>query len=590
MRGAMDQQLADTPRVRHLDDRVVRRHHQPADGNEAMLERHTATILRRIGFAGVCDDEDCVRALMPFVIHPEFRHTIPPLASIPLDYDDMLMGPHGPVPAHSADTQYRNVPLSPLPVSSPALAPWLVRLGHDEVAFVDGHNVYGANLFERHEGRRLLRRAVGYLFDELADDGGDFDIISYEGDGFLISRRRRPGREPLEARLQRIIARMTGQDGNDEVRGTTRSRLATFYRYARKDVLAPASVCYEPRDDLARRLLPIDIYLDRPMEERFARLQETHDGLASLVTAIRRMAPHQQTLALNLIEHATYDPVLQTLADELGSDACAVRAFNDPGRLLDRVSRRSVLFFRLELVSLLKAVNEHPFGGFQAGDEALRTVYRVLVTTIQRVLREAGSDAGDEICTFRRWGEFYFGVNRDIACRRDVAAIVERAFEGNRYMVMECRHEGRSPHTVFLAHTCPQPAGSRIVVPVMPTVTLETRLSGDMLSMPIDEPERKVVAISKRLSGDPVPDLDVVFLADWTFNACDARRGIPRLVRLLNATDGDIQALARCYESYVGRKGRRQYRIRRETRAIRAFASRLKSMIAGSVGRPSGET
>ena len=65
--------------------------------------------------------------------------------------------------------------------------------------------------------------------------------------------------------------------------------------------------------------------------------------------------------------------------------------------------------------------------------------------------------------------------------------------------------------------------------------------------------------------------------------ACDAKRGIPRLVSLLNATDDDIQALAGYYVSYVNRKGRRQHRIRRERHAIRGFEARLKKMVEAAL-------
>ena len=86
-------------------------------------------------------------------------------------------------------------------------------------------------------------------------------------------------------------------------------------------------------------------------------------------------------------------------------------------------------------------------------------------------------------------------------------------------------------------------------------------------------------AIERRVAGGHVPDVDIVFIADWILNACDATRGVPRLVNLLNATDGDIECLARHYESYVSRKGRRRYRIRRESQAVRGFENRLSEMI-----------
>jgi hypothetical protein len=100
-----------------------------------------------------------------------------------------------------------------------------------------------------------------------------------------------------------------------------------------------------------------------------------------------------------------------------------------------------------------------------------------------------------------------------------------------------------------------------------------------MLSMPIEEPARKMQAIEERLRGGAVPGVDIVFLADWTLNACDEKRGVPRLVNLLHATDADIRVLAGYYESYVSRRGRQQCRIRRERRAIRGFEGRLRDMI-----------
>jgi hypothetical protein len=558
-------------------------------GSDAVLERQTSKVLRRIGLETASDDRDLVRALMPFVIHREFLHTVPPLASVPRDYV-VLSEPNNPSGSASESSQellYRNVPLPPAPVSAPALAPFLVRLGHDpELAFVDGHNVYGANRFERDEGTRLLRRVVGYLHDELAADGDDFDIISYEADGFLILRQRRPGRVPLEARLRQIIARMSGPDDGVHTRDSTRARLATFYRYARTTVLAPATVAYEPRDDLSTRLSPREIYPDRTLEERLARLQEMHDPPSSLLSAIRHRPPREQAIVLNLIEHGLYDPVLERLADRLSSAGCRVRAFSDPGHLLRVVSRQSMSVYRLELLSLLKAVNEHPAGGFAAGDEALRSVYRALVTALQRALRDAHADPSDEVCTFRRWGEFYFGVNGGLDRREDVAARVERAFESAPYMRIRCHgRPGRSPYTVALLDRWPSPARSEIVVPLMATVTLETRLSGDMFSTAIEEDGRKTRAIEKRLARGRVPAIDIMFIADWVLNACDRTRGIPRLVNLLDATDADIQYLARYYESCVSRKGRRQYRIRRERRAVRGFETRLNEMIEATTLR-----
>jgi len=567
-------ELEGLERVAFLDE---------ASGSDAILEQKTSRVLRRIGLGTASDDRELVTALMPFVIHREFLNTIPPLASVPQDYIVLsdTNNPSDSASAPSPELVYRNVPLPPLPVLAPVLAPFLAHLEHDtEVAFVDGHNVYGANRFERHEGTRLLRRAVGYLYDELAADGDDFDIISCEADGFLISRQRRKGRIPLEERMRQIIARMAGTSDDVQARNTTRARLATFFRYARTSVLAPATVAYEPRDDLSTLLLPREIYSDRTFEERLARLQRMHDPLSSLLSAISRRAPREQAILLNLMEHRLYDPVLERLADRLSLAGHRVRAFSDPAHLLHYVNKRSMSFYRLELLSLLKAINEHPAGGFSAGDEALGSVYRVLITTLQHALRDADVDPSYEICTFRRWGEFYFGVDGEIAGRENMAADVERAFESTPYMAIQCHgRPRRSPRTVALFDRRPSPTGSEIVLPLIPTVTLETQLSEDMLSTAIEEPGRKLRAIEKRLAGEHVPNVDIVFIADWILNACDATRGIPRLVNLLGATDGDIRDLARYYASYVSRKGRLQYRIRRERRAIHGFERRLREMI-----------
>ena len=119
-----------------------------------------------------------------------------------------------------------------------------------------------------------------------------------------------------------------------------------------------------------------------------------------------------------------------------------------------------------------------------------------------------------------------------------------------------------------------------MVMPLMPTVARETRLTADMLSMSIEEPARKALVIERRLDPDTVTDVDVAFLADWTVNARDPKRGIPRLVSLFGATDDDIVELACHYESFVNRKGSVQHRLRRDAVATRGFRQKLNHLVA----------
>ena len=152
--------------------------HVAAPPAHRILEHTTWSVLRRIGLDLTAEDSDLVRNLIPFVIDPEFLHTIPPLESLPSR--DSVCVPFDGI-------RYQNLALDPVPVLSSVLAPLLVSQEIDvDVQFVDGQNVYGANRFERHEGRRLLRRAIGFLHDEMAADGAAFDIIAFESDGFLI--------------------------------------------------------------------------------------------------------------------------------------------------------------------------------------------------------------------------------------------------------------------------------------------------------------------------------------------------------------------------------------------------------------------
>ena len=347
------------------------------------LAETAASVLRRIGLDLGPDDHGLVRDLIPFVIDRESLHTIPPLESVPSRYR-----------ASAAHLHYRNVALPPVPVLAPALAHFLVFGQRDiEAAFVDGQNVYGANLFGHCEGRRLLRRAVGYLHDELAAQGAEFDIIAYESDGFLIASRRPTGAAPLEAQVRSVIAGMSG-DGVDAAARAVRDRLATFYRQAPGDLLAPATVSHQLRDDLPILLAQRDLGAHGTTAQRFERLRTLYRWLAPLIDVVSRRPAREQDVVLTLIEHRMYDPVLQGLADDLGVRGCRVRAFGEPAELLACSRDWPMTFFRLEVVSLLKSINEHPLGGFLAGNEALRAIFSLLVTTVQQVRLDAGTDSG----------------------------------------------------------------------------------------------------------------------------------------------------------------------------------------------------
>jgi hypothetical protein len=530
-------------------------------------------VLRRIGLDIGPDDGGLVRDLIPFVIDPESLHTIPPLESVPAQYLQSVAG-----------IRYHNVPLPPVPVLAPSLAHFLVfGERHLEAEFIDGQNVYGANVFGHGEGRRLLRRAVSCLCDELAAERADFDIIAYECDGFLIASPRRPGGPPLAQAVQRIIAVMSS-DAVDAGARAVRDRLATFYRQAHGDVLAPATVSHQSRDDLSVLLAQRDIGTHGTTAQRFERLQALYRRLFPLIEAIGRRPLREQDIVLTLMEHRMYDPVLQGLADDLGRRGCRVRAFREPAELLACAADRPMTFVRLELVSLLKSINEHPLGGFLAGNEALRGIYSLLVTTLCQVLRDAGVDPAHELPTFRRWGDFYVGLDRQIADACDVCTTIDEAFARAKYVAIQRDGQpGATPYSASMLPTPPPPAASEIVVPLIPVVTADAQVCEDLLSMPIEQPgPHKLRAIEKRLSNPAVPGLDVAFLADWTLNACDANRGIPRLVGLLQATDEDIAGLARHYESYVNRKGKTHYRVRREARALQGVLITLRQLIARS--------
>ena len=165
----------------------------------------------------------------------------------------------------------------------------------------------------------------------------------------------------------------------------------------------------------------------------------------------------------------------------------------------------------------------------------------------------------------RRWGDFYFALDRDIVDACDICRAIEDAFATARYVAIDKRGpDQETPYSAALLPTAPPGAPSRIVTPLIPVVTGDAQLSDDLLSMPIEQPGRhKLWAIDKRLDGPTVSDLDVAFLADWTFNACDPNRGIPRLVGLMQATEEDVLELSQHYERYVNRRGKTLCRIRR---------------------------
>jgi hypothetical protein len=514
--------------------------------------------------------------LIPFVIDPESAQTIPPLEAVPSSY---VVRPD----EDGEDLGYQNVPLPPVPVLSPPLVHFLLTVRDVETEFIDGDNVYSANMFGPQEGRRLLRRALGCLHDEMAAEGGDVDIVACEADGFLITKQRRPGAATLEDQVRSIIARMNGEGLDPVARRAIRSRLATFYRHAMDDVLAPASVSYESRDNLAVLLPSRDIDVPGTHEERFRRLATVRQDLAAMIAAVARRPSREQEVMLTLMEHRVYDPVLQRLACLLGTQGYHVRAFREPAELLASARRRPMRFFRLELMSLLKSINEHPLGGFLASNEALRTVYAFLVTTLQRALREMGVDPACEIQTFRRWGDFYFTLDRAITEARDICATIERAFARATYIAIERWGRHARAYSATLLPAPPAPDSTLMVMPLIPVVAADVPVFEDILSMPIEQPgPHRLRALDARFRRAAVPDLDIAFLADWSLNARDVNRGIPRLVGLLHATEADIAGLAGLYESYVSRKHKVQYRIRREAEALRVFSATVQHLIARS--------
>ena len=176
-----------------------------------------------------------------------------------------------------------------------------------------------------------------------------FDIIAYESDGFLISTRRTPGATPLKDRLRRIIARMNGDEVDLGARAAARDRLATFYKHAFGDVLAPATVSYESKDDLLILLARQDIDTHSTIEDRFARLQARYVSLSSLIKTIAERTRQERGILLTLLEYRMYDPVLEPTTHHVGRPGYRVSVFRDPGELLKRVRNRSVTFYHLEL-------------------------------------------------------------------------------------------------------------------------------------------------------------------------------------------------------------------------------------------------
>lgn len=532
-----------------------------------VLERFTADVLRRVGFSIGPPDGALVRALVPFVIDPESLRPIPPLASPPTSGD--------------AGLTYRNVTLAPEPVLAPVMAHLLLAgTAGVEKVFVDGHNVYGANLFEIHEGRRLLRRAVGFVREELARELDAFDVIAYESDGFLIAAHRRAAAPPLHERIRRIVARMHAPaDGAFTSRD--RSRLATFFRHAHGDVLATATVAYEPRDDLDRLIAARAIEARGTAAERAAQLVARDPDLAPIARLLVSRPAQDQEIALALLEHATYDPVLHTVALDM-ERACRVKPFRSPAALLRWAAGRPFRFFRLELVSLLKSINEHPLGGFLAGNEALRAVYVRLVDSLLDVAGRAGHGAC-ALPTFRRWGDFYVGIEAGLAGDGEVCARIERAFDNARFVSLgSAARNAPVPGSTALVPVPPPDRPDGIVVPLVPVVTPNAELAPDLLAMPIEPPgPEKRRAIAARLADARSTPLDVAFLADWTLNACDVNRGIPRLVTLAGATDADVAELARFYQTGTNRKGKAVHRVRRDAASLEAVSATLRRLFAG---------
>lgn len=544
----------------------------------ARVEDVAWAALERIGIDLQPGDEDFAAALVPFVIDQESLHTIRPLQSVPVDFDvDVASG----FAASRLDIRYRNRPLRPVPVLAASLAPLLLDLPALEVEFVDGHNVYGANRFERHEGRRLLRRAIGYVHEQLAGDGDRFDIIASEGDGFLIVRPMEAGRAPLEHRLREIIAAMNGEVGDRRARRAIGDRLGTFYKHASGTVLAPALVAHEKRDESATRFGVSETTRPGTAGERLSRLQSRFPSLRPLLDAVRIRSLHEQQVLLGLIEFRMFDPILEPLADRLSRCGGAIRAFTQPGEMLAQMKNRSAIVYRVELLSLLKSLNEHPLGGFRAGNEALKTVYACLVSAIQRTLANASAGSDFELYTFRRWGEFYFAVDSTAAGAVDIAAKVANAFARARYLALDCcQSQHTTVYTATVSAACPPTANTRIIIPLIPAITADAPISDDVLAMPIEEPASMRQAIASRLHATDAPEVDAVFLADWTLNACDVKRGIPRLVETMGATWAEVAELSQYYRSSIDRKGRVRHHLRRDAQAIAGFTSTLRALCA----------
>ena len=546
------------------------RPHVTAPEARLVLERVTASALRRIGFDIGADDGDLVRDLVPFVIDPESLHAIPPLDAVPAHY----------VPSFD-DLHYRNVALPPVPVLAPPFAHFLAHGARDsDTVVIDGRNVYGANLFGHAEGRRLLRRALGFMHDELAGQGHEFDMIAHGSDAFLIVRRTQAG-APLQQQVQHIIARMTGDGLTADDARAVRDRLATFHRHATGDVLAPATVSLQPVDDLPALLAERDVGAAGTTEERFERVRSLYAPLAPLVAAALRRPPAERDIVLTLLEHRLFDRVLERLTDRLTAGGCPVRVFREPGELLDAARARSGTCLHLEVMSVLMAINEHPRGGYLAGNEVLRAIFVFLASTVQRLSNGAGARSDHPTATCRRWADFYVCLDRThdahVAC-----ATITRAFAQAKYVVIEC---GAGPTiascTASLHATALPPDASRIVVPLIPVVSADVVMSDDFLSMPIDPPgQAKRSALERRLNDPQLTDLDVAFLANWTLNAHDTSRGIPRLVGWLGATAADIVELSRHYEVDADRKGRPAYRLKTDAAARHGVASTLLALAA----------
>lgn len=534
------------------------------------LEETAARALRRIGVGSAGRDGDLARQLLPFVIDAESLHTIPPLDVVPEHYV-----------ATRDDIGYRNVALPPVPVLAPPLAHFLVHGRPDaETVFLDGHNVYGANLFGQQEGRRLLRRAIGFVHEELARQDGEFDIVSHEADGFLVSRARAAGRPSLREQVEAIVERMAGEGVDDDAGRAIRARLATFHRNAAGDVLAPASFTHQPCHDLDQVLATCDLGAHGGADERLARLGTLYPALGPLVDAVAALSPRERSIVLTLLEHRMYDPVLHGLAEALSTPECPLRAVGSPGELGRRAMERGATVVRLEALSVLKAINEHPHGGFLAGNAALRAVFRWLVTTLQRIHPAAQAGTRAPLLVFRRWGDFYFCLDRPAAAVDAACAAFEAAAETARYLVIA--ETLRASPAAWLQAALPSGGAAQVVVPFMPVVAFDAPISDDILGMPVDPPAHaKRRAIAARLgAAGPAPDLDVAFLADWTVNACDPNRGIPRLMGLLHATAAEVANLAQYYEPYVSRKGKTRFRIRPRAGNLRHVADTLRGLLA----------